>query len=124
MKASELLNLDCKKDKNSINVLTEFWWKIKPVQSIVGKNIEIGDKIDCVYLEDVLHKMCKRYSYRLQQIWVYAEENNFIMYSIGIVKKQGNEWIGDITAVSFWELVAKCIVKIYIDVKGRKKNEK
>lgn len=124
MKTSELLNLDCRKDKNNINILTRFLWKIKPVQSIVGKCVEAGGDIDCVYLEDVLHKVCSRYEYKLQQIWVYEEEHNFVMYSVGILRKQGSEWIGDVTAVSFWELVAKCIIKIYSDVKGRKKNEK
>ena len=69
MKTSELLNLDCRKDKNNINILTRFLWKVKPVQSIVGKYVETGGEIDCIYLEDVLHKMCSKYEYNNREYY-------------------------------------------------------
>ena len=127
MKTSELLNLDCRKDKNNINILTKFLWKVKPVARILEKNnCTKTEQAPLELLEQALHGIMLRYGYRTQGINTYYEEgedkeNKFVFYTVSLLKiRDTREWIGNVYGKTLWETVAKIIIKVYADLKKEK----
>lgn len=121
MKTEDILNLDCKKEGNR-ELINKFLWKVKPCAKILEKNHYTRTEIAPIeLLEQVLHELCERYPYRLQQIWTYSEEKKFKFYHMGVIHVTDTyEWFGDVNGVTLWEVVAKAIIKIYADLKKEK----
>lgn len=121
MKTEDILNLDCKKEGNR-ELINKFLWKVKPCAKILEKNHYTRKEIAPIeLLEQVLHGLCERYPYRLQQIWTYSEEKKFKFYHMGVIHVTDTyEWFGDVNGVTLWEVVAKAIIKIYADLKKEK----
>lgn len=113
--------LDCKKEGNR-ELINKFLWKVKPCAKILEKNHYTRTEIAPIeLLEQVLHGLCERYPYKLQQIWTYSEEKKFKFYHMGVIHVTDTyEWIGDVNGVTLWEVVAKAIIKIYVDLKKEK----
>lgn len=124
MTTEQILLLDCTKDGN-IEKINKFLWKIKPVVKILEKNnYTRTEKAPIELLEQVLHGICGRYPYRLQQIWTYTEDNAFHFYHMGIMYTIDTyTWIGDVKGKTLWELVAKAIIKIYSHIMEERKND-
>lgn len=121
MKTEDILNLDCKKEGNR-ELINKFLWKVKPCAKILEKNhYTITEIAPIELLEQVLHGLCERYPYKLQQIWTYSEEKKFKFYHMGVIHVTDTyEWFGDVNGVTLWEVVAKAIIKIYADLKKEK----
>lgn len=123
MKTEQLIMLDCTKEGNK-ELLNKFLWKVKPVAKLLEKNnINKSQTAPIEILEQVIHGLCERYQYSLQQIWTYREEEKFTFYSLGIIRNfdkennNCNKWIGNVTGKTLWEIVAKGIIKIYADIR-------
>lgn len=116
--------LDCKKEGNR-ELINKFLWKVKPCAKMLEKNHYTRAEIAPIeLLEQVLHGLCERYPYKLQQIWTYSEEKKFKFYHMGVIHVTDTyEWIGDVNGVTLWEVVAKAIIKIYADLKKEKKEQ-
>lgn len=89
-----------------------------------------GDKKPTIeQLEKALHMIANKYGYRTQQIWFFDKEivgkdAEFQFYSMGVVdKSDDHKWIGDVTGITLWELIAKGIIKIYGDIKRKEKEQ-
>lgn len=121
MKTEDILNLDCKKEGNR-ELINKFLWKVKPCAKILEKNHYTRTEIATIeLLEQVLHGLCERYPYKLQQIYTYSEGKKFKFYHMGVIHVTDiYEWIGDVNGVTLWEVVAKAIIKIYADLKKEK----
>lgn len=121
MKTEDILNLDCNKEGNR-ELINKFLWKVKPCAKILEKNhYTKTEQAPIELLEHVLHGLCERYPYKLQQIWTYSEENKFKFYHMGVIHVTDTyEWFGDVNGVTLWEVVAKAIIKIYADLKKEK----
>ena len=121
MKTDDIIMLDCKKEGNR-ELINKFLWKVKPCAKILEKNhYTITEIAPIELLEQVLHGLCERYPYKLQQIWTYSEEKKFKFYHMGVIHVTDiYEWIGDVNGVTLWEVVAKAIIKIYADLKKEK----
>jgi hypothetical protein len=113
--------LDCKKEGNR-ELINKFLWKVKPCAKILEKNHYTRTEIAPIeLLEQVLHGLCERYPYKLQQIYTYSEGKKFKFYHMGVIHVTDiYEWIGDVNGVTLWEVVAKAIIKIYADLKKEK----
>lgn len=123
MKVSEVLDIRCdnKENKKAVN---SFLWKIKPMKNICIKNNYTETQIVPVeLLEKCLHGLLTHYNYRTQGIGTYYEDNKFIYFSVSVIRKKDNQWIGYVYGLSLWEVVAKTIIKVYADImQERKKN--
>lgn len=121
MKTEDIIMLDCTKEGNR-ELINKFLWKVKPCAKILEKNHYTRTEIAPIeLLEQVLHGLCERYPYKLQQIWTYSEEKKFKFYHMGVIHVTDTyEWIGDVNGVTLWEVVAKAIIKIYADLKKEK----
>lgn len=112
MKTEQILLLDCRKEGNKEKLN-------KCLQKVIKQNKE--GTIPIEVLEKTIHDLCLEHHYRLQQIWIHIdnEDKRFMFYTLGVVREEGNErkWLGDITAVTLWETIAKAIIKIYADIK-------
>ena len=121
MKTEDIIMLDCTKEGNR-ELINKFLWKVKPCAKILEKNHYTRTEIAPIeLLEQVLHGLCERYPYKLQQIWTYSEEKKFKFYHMGIMYTIDTyTWIGDVKGKTLWEVVAKAIIKIYADLKKEK----
>jgi len=123
MKTGDILLLDCSKKEN-IEILNKVLHKIKPIKKMCGDN-----KPTIEQLEKAIHMIANRYGYRTQQIWFFDKEEvgknaEFQLYSMGIVdKNNGYKWIGNVTGITLWELIAKGIIKIYGDIKRKEREQ-
>ena len=121
MKTGEIFLLDCSKKEN-LEIINRILHKIKPIQRMCGDS-----KPTIEQLEKALHMIANKYNYRTQQIWFFDKEEvgkdaKFQFYSMGVVdKNNGHKWIGDVTGITLWELIAKGIIKIYGDIKRKEK---
>lgn len=119
MKTDEILNIDCREEKN-INVLNKFLWKIKPIQRIMEKELyNKGDVVPMEILEKSLHGICMKNGYTMQHLNTYYDEKGFRFYTASVVNTNNKtrDWIGNVYGVSMWETLSKVIIKIYADVK-------
>lgn len=123
MKTDDVLNLDCTKDENK-KKLNRFLYNIKPIVKQMGE--DKTKQIPLSVLEKTLHNISIKYGYRNQGVNDYYEKQEFKFYTVSIVKKADNSWIGNIYGKTLWETVAKQIIKIYADVlkERNEKNEK
>lgn len=123
MKTGDILLLDCSKKEN-IETINKVLHKIKPIQRMCGDK-----KPTIEQLEKALHMIANKYGYRTQQIWFFDKEivgkdAEFQFYSMGVVdKSDDHKWIGDVTGITLWELIAKGIIKIYGDIKRKEKEQ-
>lgn len=120
MKTEEILLLDCRKKENK-HKLNKYLWQVKPVTKL---NVTKGSSLEVSDLEYIVHGLCEHYPYKIQQIWEYREDNKFKFYHVGIMRiTDTNEWLGDVNGVTLWEIMAKTIIKIYGDLKERKRGK-
>jgi hypothetical protein len=131
MKTEELLNLDCTKEEN-IKKLNRFLYKIKPLEKVAtkhGYNTEQNKMLGMEVLEEVLHGLCLHYGYMHQGICVYYEHETdesgknknkrFVFYRTSVITPD-RQWAGEVYGKTLWEIMAKIIVKIYVDIKSKK----
>lgn len=120
MKTEEILNLDCNKEENK-NKINKMLWKIKVVKNLTKHGVGLYHTLNCEQLEQVLHGICIRYNFMIQNISPYYEDNKFKFYLVSL--KHGSEWIGNVYAVSMWEVLAKSIIKIYSEIMKERKQQ-
>lgn len=121
MKTEEIIMLDCTK-KGNREILNKFLWKVKPCARILEKNNCVRTEMAPIeLLEQVLHGLCERYSYKMQQIWTYEEKGKFKFYHMGVIRvTDTHEWLGDVNGITLWEVISKAIIKVYADLKREK----
>lgn len=124
MKMEEILNLDCTVEGNK-NILNKFLWKVKSVQEL---GIPRGSMLHIDDLECVMHDIETRYNYRIQEIKAYyiedevAEKAKFIFYTVNVIKYGETDcWIGCVYGKTMWEITAKIIIKMYVDIMNERK---
>lgn len=122
MKTDDILALDCSKKENK-ELINKFLWKVKPVARILEKNhYTKAEQAPIELLEQALHGICERYSYKLQHIWTYTDDMKFKFYHMGIIHVVDTyDWKGDVDGKTLWEIVAKAIIKIYAEIKKKEK---
>lgn len=111
MKTEQILNLDCTKEQNK-RKLNSYLLKVKPIQ----KRAEQDKFVQLELLEMVLHKFYEKYGYKFQFVTAYYEEEEFIFYETAIMDKN-RKWLGNVYGKTLWELLAKCVIKIYSEIK-------
>lgn len=121
MKLKDALYLDCTKEESKKKIKSALL-VIKPVK----RETRNGEDFSIETLEKCLHKLIFKYGYRVQWITPYyeeAERKGFIMYTYSLVKREGgsNVWKGSINAKTLWEIVAKAIIQVYVDIKEGEK---
>lgn len=129
MKTEDILNLDCT-DRNNLEQINKFLWKVKPVARILEKNhYTKTEQAPLELLEQALHGIMLRYGYRIQGINTYYEteegkEIEFVFYTASLLKiRDTREWIGNVYGRTLWETVAKTIIKVYADLKKEKEEQ-
>ena len=105
-------------------MINKLMWKIKPVErELEREGIEKNQKAPLEILEKCLHGICIHYHYKAQYINPYYEADKFVFYSCSMLNTEDDKtpkWIGNIYAKTYWELVAKQLIKLYGDIRKGK----
>ena len=123
-KIEDIIDIECKGYENR-KMLNEALMQIKPVSKLVKKNKETGEFISVDTLERAMHGLLSHYKYNTQGINSYYEDGEFVFYTASILRiRETREWIGTVNGATLWEVVAKIIIKVYLDiVSTREKGE-
>lgn len=115
MKTEDLLNLDCRKEKNK-QILNKCVKKTDYAVMLPGM-YDIGD------LEDILHTMCRAEKVGIQSINVTYDTDSF-MYVASFVDCDSRAWAGNAYGSTIWELFAKSIILVYSYCRRKKRDER
>uniref|UniRef100_A0AAU8B0W3 Uncharacterized protein n=1 Tax=Dulem virus 36 TaxID=3145754 RepID=A0AAU8B0W3_9CAUD len=109
----ELLELDCTKEINK-QKLNKALYEIKPIK----KHCNIGI-VPIEILEKVMHGLCMKYGYNAQYITIAYCNERFMYYTASVCRGTGahRKWLGNVYGKSMWELLAKILIKMYIEIK-------
>lgn len=115
MKTEDLLNLDCRKEKNK-QILNKCVKKTDYAVMLPGM-YEAED------LEDILHTMCRAEKVSIQSINVTYDTDSF-MYVASFVDCDSRVWAGNAYGSTIWELFAKSIILVYSYCRRKKRDER
>lgn len=110
MKTSEILQLDGRKKEN-----------LRKLEKCVSKIMPDADLKDATQrdMNNLLNGYMQEYNVNLQPVFIQVQNNGYNLYSCGI-RVNNDGWDGTLYGASFHELMLKCIIKIYAEIRSGK----
>lgn len=123
-KLDKLMGYGIMKDADSNPSIEEAREKLNNIlyKTIFRKTNISEEEIDLYVIEDMLRKVRNKYNIRISYIMPMKgdEKNNFALHWSFSVS-QNNELVTNIFARNIYEGMAKCLIRIYYQIKGVEK---
>lgn len=83
--------------------------KIKPL----AKRTPVNEKVKIDDIESLIHKICKKYQYKIQWINLTIIKDEIPWYSVSIVDEKTHEWKKTLYGITIYELFSKVALYLY-----------
>lgn len=119
MKTEQILQLDCREEKNK-EIIQSVLRKIKPLSKC-----KEGNDVPIELIERVIKILCSKYGYHIRQLYPdYESSDKYIIWRSEIYIRSTLQDVGVIYGCSIYECLSKTVIALYALSRERNKGGK